>query len=111
MGILILKKACYGAIVKVFVLITVIKTIIMTLVNSDNNNSINNNNNNNNNNDHVQKLVAFWESRKNVSSTNDVSRSKFQHVVHLCKSTEYGTLIFKNCAVSEVSIEKYVGSV
>ena len=108
MGILILKKACYGAIVKVFVLITVIKTIIMRLVNSDNNNSINNNNNNN---DHVQKLVAFWESRKNVSSANDVSRSKFQHVVHLCKSTEYGTLIFKNCAVSEVSIEKYVGSV
>ena len=108
MGILILKKACYGAIVKVFVLITVIKTIIMRLVNSDNNNSINNNNNNN---DHVQKFVAFWESRKNVSSTNDVSRSKFQHVVHLCKSTEYGTLIFKNCAVSEVSIEKYVGSV
>ena len=103
MGILILKKACYGAIVKVFVLITVIKTIIMTLVNSDNNNSINNNNN-----DHVQKFVAFWESRKNVSSINDVSRSKFQHVVHLCKSTEYGTLISKNCAVSEVSIEKYV---
>ena len=29
--------------------------------------------------------------------------------VHLCKSFEYGTLIFKNCAVCEVTIEKYVG--
>ena len=45
----------------------------------------------------------------NISSTNDVTRSKFQHVVELCKSIEYGTLIFKNCAVREVAIEKYVG--
>ena len=44
MGILILKKACYRAIVKVFVVITIIKTIIMEIVNHDNNNSIINNN-------------------------------------------------------------------
>ena len=35
--------------------------------------------------------------------------SKFQYVVHLCKLFECSTLIFKNCAVSEVAIEKYVG--
>ena len=46
MSILILRKACYGAIVKVFVIITIIKAITMILVHSDNNNSINNNNNN-----------------------------------------------------------------
>ena len=44
MGILTLKKACYGAIVKVFVVI-IIKTIIMT-VNNDISDSINNNNKN-----------------------------------------------------------------
>ena len=38
MGILILKKACYGVIVKVFVVVTIIKTIIMTIVNNDNKN-------------------------------------------------------------------------
>ena len=44
MGILILKKACSGAIVKVFVVITIIiKTIIMTIVNNDNNNNVNSN--------------------------------------------------------------------
>ena len=45
MGILILKKACYGATVKVFVVITIIKTIIMILATNDDKNSINNNNN------------------------------------------------------------------
>ena len=29
--------------------------------------------------------------------------------MHLCKSLEYCVLIFKNCAASEVTIEKYVG--
>ena len=46
-GILILKKACYGATVKVFVVITIIKMIVMTIVNNDNNNSIINDSNNN----------------------------------------------------------------
>ena len=57
MGILILRKACSGGIVKVFVVITIIKAIILTKVNNDNNNSINNNNSNNynynNNNDFI----------------------------------------------------------
>ena len=59
MGVLILKKAC--SIIKVFVVATIIKTIIMTRANSNkndnnnnnnnkNSNSNNNNNNNNNNN-------------------------------------------------------------
>ena len=30
--------------------------------------------------------------------------------MRLCKSREYGTLIFKNCAVSEVTDGTYVGS-
>ena len=30
--------------------------------------------------------------------------------MHLYKSIEHGTLIYKNCAVSEVTIKKYVGS-
>ena len=46
----------------------------------------------------------------NISTTNDVTRLKFQYVVHLFKSLEYGTFIFENCAVSEVTIEKYIGS-
>ena len=50
MGILILRKACSGGIVKVFVVITIIKAIILTKVNNDNNNSINNNENNDNSN-------------------------------------------------------------
>ena len=49
MGILILKKACYEPIVKVFEAITITKTVTMTLVNNDNNNSIINNSNNNKN--------------------------------------------------------------
>ena len=50
-GILISKKAC--SIIKVFVVATIIKTIIMTRANSnknDNNNNNNNKNSNNNNN-------------------------------------------------------------
>ena len=50
MGILILKKACSGEIVKVFAVITITKAIIMTKVNNDNKNSNNNNDNNNSNN-------------------------------------------------------------
>ena len=49
MGFLILRKACSGGIVKVFVVITIIKAIIMTKVNNDNSNSTNYNNNNSNN--------------------------------------------------------------
>ena len=30
--------------------------------------------------------------------------------MHLCKSLDYCALIFKSCAASEVTIEKYVGS-
>ena len=33
-----------------------------------------------------------------------------EYVVHLCRSFEYGTLIFKNCAANDVASEKYVGS-
>ena len=50
MGILILKKACSGAIVKVFVIMTIIKSILLIIANNDNNNSNNNDNNNNKNN-------------------------------------------------------------
>ena len=39
---LILRKPCSGAIAKVFVVITIIKTIVLTVVNSDNSNSNNN---------------------------------------------------------------------
>ena len=53
---------------------------------------------------------SCFKKNLNISSASDVSTSKFQHVVHLCKSIEYDTLIFKNCAASEVTIEKYVGS-
>ena len=53
----------------------------------------------------VKNSSQFEKSQKrdflknlNTSSTN-VSRSKFQYLVHLYKSFEYGILIFKNCAV------------
>ena len=32
----------------------------------------------------------------NIFTTNDVTRLKFQYVVHLCKSLEYGTLNMAN---------------
>ena len=45
----------------------------------------------------------------NISLTN-VSRLKFRYVMHLCKSFEYDILIFENCAVSELTIKKYVNA-
>ena len=57
MGILILRKACSEGIVKVFVVITIIKAIIMTKVNNDNNNSTNYNNNSNNYNNNNNNFI------------------------------------------------------
>ena len=50
----------------------------------------------------------------NTLSTNYVVTSMFQYIVHICKSFEYGALILKKCATSEVTIKKvhfkrYVG--
>ena len=49
MGFLIQKKACSGAIVKVFVVIAIIKSITMTIANNNNSNNNNNNDDNKNN--------------------------------------------------------------
>ena len=60
--------------------------------------------------DHGQRFVTKKRSllkNLNIFSINNVNRPKFQHVVHLCKSIEHGTLIYKYFAVSEVTIEKY----
>ena len=43
-------------------------------------------------------------------STNDVVTSKFQYLVHIFKSFEYGALTVKKCATSEVTIKIYPSS-
>ena len=59
MGILISKKAC--SIIRVFVVTTIIKTIIMTRANNNNNdNNSNNNNSNNNNKQNFPETRKYW---------------------------------------------------
>ena len=67
-------------------------------------------------NEHGKKFVTFWDFPKclfqknlNISTTNDISRSNISSIVHLCKSFEYGTLIFENNGISEVITKKYTG--
>ena len=52
---------------------------------------------------------AIFKKSNHICWTIYVSKSIFQYIVHLCKSFEYGTLIYENCTVSEVTIEKYAG--
>lgn len=42
----------------------------------------------------------------NTLPTNYVVTSMCQYIVHICKSFEYGALILKKCATSEVTIKK-----
>ena len=60
--------------------------------------------------EHGQKFLTFWDFQKrpfykniNISSTNDISRSKCKYAVDLCKLFEYKTSIFRNCLISEVA--------
>ena len=69
-GILILKKACSGVTVKVFVVITIIKTITAIVTIIINNNSNNNKDNDNNNNSKDNTLHKQWSFPLKISSVN-----------------------------------------
>ena len=79
-GILILKKACSGVTVKVFVVITIIKTItaivtIIMIIIIINNNSNNNKDNDNNNNSKDNTLHKQWSFPLKISSVNVTNSS------------------------------------